>query len=191
MNTENEMLTKKDIYILSMKWMAEYFLPQSLVVIAVCIIGGIVYIFLDGFIRGFLIMLFPVLLAAFTAIYFSLYSLPALRLIKSQEKYFDFNFYEQMKSCSISREEVQELDLVLETSISRKDWFIVRQQRGVIFALKRDYIKDFAIEAGKSTYYATGDDKYVTILTADGRKITMGLTNIGAKEFKRWVKQNT
>ena len=185
-------LTKKTIYQLSFREKLRYYGFMAIPPVGIIAVCGFAFIFLDGLFRGLLIMLgTPVAMAVFAIVLSSLESFSTLRLIARQEKYFGFDFEEEMQRHRIYKEDFYELDLFDTSNIQQHDWFVVRQEKGKVYALKRGYIKEFTIKKGRSgSTHDIAADRDVFIEAVDGRKFRMGLVDGDAADFMDWATAN-
>jgi hypothetical protein len=182
-----ETVTRKDMYKRSI-----YHIASFSVLLVVCMLGGFIYIFLDGVLRGISIMFgIPLILAALGSIYACLESLSVLKLIKKQEQYFDFDFDEQMYINDVKKSKLREMDSFENPSFIIEDIFIIQQEKGKVFALKQDYVERFKEEKGVGTSRAVAADKDVTIFAVDKSKFHMGLSNYAVRDFRRWIKKKS
>ena len=169
----NETLTKKRIYLESVKsgmagFGLVFILITTLAIISIIVLGvvdglgffGTILRLLElvALLTGFLG--FIILLCMITA-------LPTIFLIKKQERYFGFNFNEEMKKHNIKSIDCQ-----------NNEWAFFETWRGCLRAVNYSYIESFTVERGRGGG--------VFIESIDGKGFRLALINEEIEKFRTW-----
>ena len=106
---------------------------------------------------------------------FVIRSLFTIYLIKKQEKYFGFNFNEEMKRNNLKGVDCQ-----------NNEWLFLKTYYGYVYAINNSYIESFNIRSGgRNVRRLSAPDKYVFFKFADGKFFKIALFNHDAEMLKK------
>ena len=174
----NETLTKKRIYLESVKHVLATMSLVLIFIATLVIIGFTIGGFIDGW--GFfstILRLLGVLSVSIGPIILKcvITALPTIFLIKKQERHFGFNFNEEMKKNNIK-----------SIDCPNNEWLILEIFQGYLHVVNYNYIESFTIEEGRSRSDIGPADKDVFIESVDGKGFKMALCDKDAKKFRTW-----